>query len=146
MVDREVFDRRLSRLESLLRDLGELAAGDLRAFRVDRGRQAQAERWTHLAVECCLDLASHLIADHGWPAPESYRAAFRTLAQEGVIDPDLAEQMAGWAGLRNILVHLYLDIDHDRLHAALGSELEQLARFAVAMQRVLDEDAGGQGG
>lgn len=96
----------------------------------------------HLAVECCLDLANHLIAERGWPAPDSYRAAFRTLAQEGQIDPDLAEHMAGWEGLRTILVQLYLDIDDDRLHAALSNELEQLSSFASAMQRVLDEDAG----
>jgi uncharacterized protein YutE (UPF0331/DUF86 family) len=140
MVDREVFDRRLSRLESLLRDLAALAGRELQEFRADRALQAQAERWTHLAVECCLDLANHLIADRGWPPPESYRAAFRTLAAQGVIDSDLAEQMAGWAGLRNILVHLYLDIDHQRLHAALRDERVQLLSFAKAMQRVLDED------
>jgi uncharacterized protein YutE (UPF0331/DUF86 family) len=41
---------------------------------------------------------------------------------------------------RNILVHLYLEVDHERLHAALRDELQQVAGFAAAMQRVLDEE------
>ncbi len=107
MVDREVFERRLSRLETLVRDLRGLAGQPGDAFLSDRGLQAQGERWTHLAVECCLDLANHLIADRGWPTPDTYRDAFRTLHSEGVIDADLATSMAGWAGLRSLLVHLY---------------------------------------
>lgn len=138
MVDREVFDRRLGRLEAHLRDLHALARREREDFLADRGLQAQAERWTHLAVECALDLANHVIADRGWRTPESYRDAFHVLSEEGVIPVRLAEQMAGWAGLRNILVHAYLDIDHERLHEALRSELEQLANFAAAMQRAVD--------
>jgi uncharacterized protein YutE (UPF0331/DUF86 family) len=143
LVDREVFDRRLSRLEDLLRELARLAAVDRPRFVADRGLQAQAERWTHLAVECCLDLANHLVADRGLGTPESYRAAFEALARAGIIDGALAGQLAGWAGLRNVLVHLYLEVDHERLHHILGAELEQLARFAGAMQRVLDDEEAG---
>ena len=95
MVDREVFERRLSRLETLIRDLRALAGRPDDTYLSDRGLQAQAERWTHLAVECRLDLANHLIADRDWPTPETYRDAFRILHVEGVIDEDLATGMAG---------------------------------------------------
>ena len=79
MVDREVFERRLSRLETLIRDLRGLAGRPDDAFLSDRGLQAQAERWTHLAVECRFDLANPLIVDRGRPTPDTYRDAFRTL-------------------------------------------------------------------
>jgi uncharacterized protein YutE (UPF0331/DUF86 family) len=140
LVDREVFERRLSRLESLVRDLRALAGQPSDAVLSDRGLQAQAERWTHLAVECCLDLANHLIADRGWPTPDTYRDAFRTLHLEGVIDEDLATSMAGWAGLRNLLVHLYLDVDHALLFEILGRDLDQLEAFAKAAQQELDRE------
>ncbi len=140
MVDREVFERRLSRLETLIRDLRELAGRPDDVFLSDRGLQAQAERWTHLAVECCLDLANHLIADRGWPTPDTYRDGFRTLQLQGVIDEDLAMSMAGWAGLRNLLVHLYLDVDHALLFEILGRDLDQLEAFAKAAQQELDRE------
>jgi uncharacterized protein YutE (UPF0331/DUF86 family) len=138
LVDPEVFERRLSRLQALVGDWRGVASVEAPRILTDRGLQAQAERWTHLAIECCLDLANHLIADRGWRPPESYKAAFDTLFRQGVIDAELAAQMAAWAGLRNILVHLYLEVDHERLHTILKTELDQLVAFAHAMQTELE--------
>ena len=140
MVDREVFDRRLARLELLLGELRKMASVDAQVFLGDTGLQAQVERWTHLAVESCLDLANHLIADRGWPTTGTYRGAFELLAQRGVIEPELARKMAGWAGLRNILVHMYLDIDHQRLLDIVRNNLGDLEEFACGVQRAADDD------
>lgn len=101
----------------------------------DRAAQAQAERWLHLASECVLDLAHHLIADRGWRTPSSYRDAIRVLAENAVMDDSLADQLDLWAGLRNVLVHLYLDVDHDTLFRILQSDLDQLEDFARAVSR-----------
>jgi uncharacterized protein YutE (UPF0331/DUF86 family) len=136
MVDLDVFDRRLERLERAITDLRGLAAVDRAQFVGDRALQAQAERWTQVAVEAAIDLANHLIADRGWPTPATYRDAFRILFEHGVIDEDAARKMAGWAGLRNIIVHLYLDVDHARLHEILATELGDLESFAAALARV----------
>ena len=99
-------------------------------FVKDAAMQAQAERWLQLAAECCLDLTHHVIADRGWKTPSSYREGFEILESEGVLPSELAKHMVGWAGLRNLLVHLYLEIDHARIHAVLCDELDQLEQFA----------------
>lgn len=138
MVDRETFDRRLGKLEQLLRDLRGLQGFDRATFRTDRGLQAKAERWLQLAGEASIDLATQLIADRGWRLPSNYREAFRVLAEEDVLEPELAEQMEGWASLRNVLVHLYLEVDHDRLHEILNHELDQLERYAAAVRKALE--------
>jgi len=137
MVDPEVFARRLATLERLLADLRGLAQVDRQAFLQSRGYQAQAERWLHLAAECAIDLANHLVADRGWRTPGTYREAFEVLHEAGVVDSELAAQMASWAGLRNLLVHVYLEVDHERLHDILTRELGQLEAFALAMNRAL---------
>ena len=133
MVDEDVFDRRLERLERAIVDLRSIAAIDRARFVADRGLQAQAERWTQVAVEACVDLAHHLIADRGWQTPSTYSDAFRILGEHSVIATDAVSRMAGWAGLRNILVHLYLDVDHVRLHEVLVSELDDLVEYAAAL-------------
>lgn len=43
--------------------------------------------------------------------PADYRSSFTDLADHGILDRDLAERLAAWAGLRNVLVQLYIDID-----------------------------------
>jgi len=135
LVDREVFDRRLARLEELLRHLRRLGSVPREQFLGSDELQAQAERWLQLAAECALDLAHHLIADRGWRTPASYRDAFHVLAEEGALTADLAGRMELWAGLRNVLVHLYLDVDHERLWQIIQLNLDDLVHLAEALAR-----------
>ncbi len=129
MVDLDVLVRRLEKLEQLLRKLRGLQSVDLDTFLEDEDTQAKAERWLQVAVECALDLANHIIAERGWQTPSTYREAFKTLHREGLLEAELASQMADWAGLRNVLVHLYLEIDHRLLHKFLQEELGQIEAF-----------------
>ena len=135
MVDRGVFERRLAKLEELLSKLRPLAELDPEEYLADEVSQSLAERWLHLAVECALDLAHHLIASCGWPPPSTYRETFQLLAKEGALPAELAAQMEEWAGLRNVLVHLYLEIDQGLVFAALSQELDQLESYAAAIAR-----------
>ena len=138
MVERETIDRRLAKLEELLRRLRRLAGTDRDTYLGSPELQAQAERWLHLASECCIDLAHHLIAARGWRTPNTYREAFEVLASEGVLSAKLAQAMVAWAGLRNVLVHLYLDVDHEAVFGFLTQDLDQLEHFSVAVQRAAD--------
>ncbi len=135
MVDRDVFDRRLAKLEDLLRQLRGLAEVEKAAVLADDRVRASAERWLQVAAECCLDLAHHLIADQGWKTPSTYREAFEILHKENVLDRETARQMALWAGLRNVLVHLYLEVEPERLYQILQEDLDQLESFAAQISR-----------
>ena len=132
MVDRNVFERRLGKLEELLAKLRPVAEIDRGEYLADDTTQSLVERWLHLAMECALDLAHHLIASNGWPSPSTYRETFQVLAKHGVLTAELAAQMEGWAGMRNVLVHLYLEIDQGLVFDAL-LELDQLESFAAAI-------------
>ncbi len=140
MVDREVFDRRLAKLEELLRRLRSPSLQDWDRFQADETLQASTERWLQLASECALDLAHHLIADRGWKTPTTYREAFLVLAHEGVLTSKDAAAMEAWAGLRNVLVHLYLDVDQRRIFEIIARDLSELEDFAKAVSRAVAED------
>ncbi len=142
MVDREVFDRRLGKLEELLRRLRSLAQRDRQEFLSQATLRASAERWLHLAAECTLDLAHHLIAERGWKTPATYREAFQILRDEGVLTAEMAKEMEAWAGLRNVLVHLYLEVDPDRLFEILRTDLDQLESYAVSLSKTVAGDDG----
>lgn len=47
----------------------------------------------------------------------------------------LARSMEGWAGLRNLLVHLYLEVDPARLYEILRQDLDELERYARELAR-----------
>lgn len=131
MVDAEVLRRRVDALLGYLDRLEAFRSDDREHFVKDRDRHHLAERYLHLAVESALDIANHLIADAGFEAPETYRDAFAILARHGVLDADLGKRLQLWAGMRNVLVHLYIDIDHGMTWEAIRNDLEDLRRLAA---------------
>ena len=85
-----------------------------------------------------IDVANHVIAAEGLRTAKTYRDAFAVLSGRGVIEASLARRLGAWAGLRNVLVHLYLDIDHGLVHDALTSELGDLSEFATRLRGWLE--------
>lgn len=137
MVDRDVLVRRISALLGYIDDLRAFHGVSRDEFVAKASIHRLAERDVHLACEAMLDIAHHVISDSGWGAPDSYRESMRVLADRGVLPADLARRLEGWVGLRNILVHLYLDTDHGRVHDAIVSELGDLEAFARAIRPLL---------
>jgi uncharacterized protein YutE (UPF0331/DUF86 family) len=86
----------------------------------------------HLACECVLDIAQHVISDQGYRQPANYKDAMEILRQEGLLTADLGARLQRWMGLRNVLVHLYAEIDHGRTFDAIALDLGDLEQFAAA--------------
>ena len=82
-----------------------------------------------VALQECLSLASHWLADEGWEVPGTYAEVFRVLAERNVLDHDLAARMAGAAGLRNLIAHRYGAPDWTRIHDIASHHIEDLPRF-----------------
>ena len=89
-----------------------------------------------VAAQCAIDLALAMISRRGLGIPQTYRDAFSLLARAGVLDAELATELEGWAGLRNVLAHVYTSLDLDRLHQAL-SETAPLRRLHAVAAREL---------
>lgn len=83
------------------------------------------------AAQICIDLASHVISSEGLRVPRDYGDAFRVLAESGVLDASLAERMVSLAGARDLIVHLYAEVDDERLARSVRQGgLDDLSRFA----------------
>jgi uncharacterized protein YutE (UPF0331/DUF86 family) len=124
-------------VEARLRRLGEVVAR-LRRYR-DRGPellrtdpdlQWLVERGLQLGCETVLDVGNHVVASTSSRAPETYEAILDALALEGALSADLRAELKGIGGLRNVLVHDYLDVDTARVIEALDRAPERFERFA----------------
>jgi uncharacterized protein YutE (UPF0331/DUF86 family) len=82
-----------------------------------------------LAVQSCLDIASHLIADEGWPPATTLASAFVALQEHGVLRAETADALGRAAGLRNVVAHGYAGIDVTKVHGAAQAGLADLAAF-----------------
>jgi len=137
LVDADRVLRRLERLEELLEAL-EAARGRGRAA-LDRDirDELHVEHALQLAIQACIDVGAHLVSELGLRTPDDYGQIFQSLGREGRLDRDLAKRLERAVGMRNLLVHEYLDIDLDRVWEALGDldDLRAFAAFAAARAR-----------
>lgn len=130
---REV-DRRIGRLRRILEAGREAFLGDPEV-------QAAAERHLQVAIQGAIDAGAHLVAEASAETPADYAGVFAALARMGVIDGGLAERLARAARLRNLLVHLYLQVDPERLWEAIG-QVGDLEALAAAVERHLGPGRG----
>jgi uncharacterized protein YutE (UPF0331/DUF86 family) len=130
VVDPDVVARRLLALSESLKELERPEAGDATALAASSMLRAAVERWLQVAIEACIDVASHVIASEGWPPPSTGREAFMILAQHGRIPGDLAQRLGLAVGLRNILVHDYARTELTILARTIRGDLPDLRDFA----------------
>jgi len=128
--------RRLNEYVGYLKALGETPEQE---FIHDFVRLGSAKYYLLTAIETCLDLAQHLIATHGWRAPQTYADVFDVLAEQGIVDADFLPALRSMARFRNRLVHLYWDVDPETIYRLLQENLDDFDRFAQVMLAALSD-------
>jgi uncharacterized protein YutE (UPF0331/DUF86 family) len=95
------------------------------------------ERYLQLAIQTLLDICNHIVADDRLGPVEEYRDAIRLLGEGGYLEPELVQRLIPMAGLRNILVHDYLEVDRARIYALMQDCLDDFEQFATKIGRCL---------
>ena len=82
------------------------------------------------AVQSCVDIGMHLLAESGETVPCTMADVFARLADAGRLTPDLAARLRPAVGFRNLAVHRYDDIDWSIVHRIRTDRLVDFAEFA----------------
>jgi uncharacterized protein YutE (UPF0331/DUF86 family) len=136
LVDAASIESRLERVRILLVELDEIHEGGRGAYDESLRLRLATQRGLQLAIQACIDIGSHLVAELDLPLPADYRGVFTALVAKG-LDAELSDRLGSAAGLRNVLVHDYLDIDEDVVWGSLD-HLDDLRRFAAFVVERLD--------
>ncbi|GAB4296095.1 MAG: DUF86 domain-containing protein [Thiohalomonadaceae bacterium] len=137
MVRPEVIRRRLERYGECLTILERAGRYTLQEFLADPEHYGSAERFLQLAIEASLDMGSHIVADEGLGTVEQGRDIPRLFREHGFIDTDLEQRWIRMIGLRNILVHEYLEVDREIVHDVLRNHLGDLAALQPVFAKFL---------
>lgn len=95
-----------------------------------------------LAVQACADIASHIIADEGWPAAKTLAIGFDRLVEHAVTTEATGEQLKRSVGLRNVVAHGYAPVNAGMVHAAATTGLADLEAFAADVARFIQSASG----
>ena len=135
MVRREVAATRVARALGWLNDAEALLARPPETFVADRSGRDLALFYLFLAIQECIDLAAHWVADEGWVPPDDAGSTFDVLADRGVIDRSTADALRAATGLRNRIAHGYAMADYGRVHEESRPGLPALRLFLDAVAR-----------
>lgn len=130
-----------AKLESLSRCLGrirEKLPQDKQAFLTDWDAQDLVMKNVERAVQLCVDVANHLLADRSSAPPTSMALSFLELGRQGIIGAALADQLRRTVGLRNLAFHEYEALDYDRIYDVLAGGLGVFEQFAKEILGLLD--------
>jgi uncharacterized protein YutE (UPF0331/DUF86 family) len=133
MVNKAKLDQMLSNLRGFLGVLKTLGAVPRDRFLKDADKIGNAKYHFVISIECCIDVANHVIASENYRFPRDNADGFVVLVEQGVLDESLREPLRAMAKLRNRLVHLYWDVDDGAVHDYLQRSLQDMERFARAV-------------
>ena len=133
MVDKAKLDQMLSNLRRYSEALRRLAEQPREAFLANPDQIGSAKYHLLIAIECCIDVANHIIASENLRFPKDNADSFVVLTEQGVLDPGMKDSLRAMARFRNRLVHLYWDVEDARVHEYLRDSLGDLHAFARAI-------------
>ena len=135
MADAYILARSLADLRDAVARIRSVLPADLAAFERDRTVREVVVLNLFVALQNCLTIATHWLADARLDVPAGYREAMLALRGRGVLEADLSERLAAAAGLRNLIAHRYGVLDWRRVHEIAATRLGDLVAFADQIER-----------
>lgn len=135
MVDPAVLASILNNLRGYLKKLEILAALPEETFLGNFANVESAKHLLQVSIECCLDIAHHIVADEGYRTPADYYDTFVVLQENGILPPSFMPTLRKMVSFRNRVVHLYWEVDDEIVYRVLQ---ENLRDFESYIKYILD--------
>ncbi len=129
MISSEVINAMIDLIEENLRLIEEIRAQGFESFSGNFRDIQAAKHSLQEAIEACLDIGSHIIAEKGFRRAEDYKDIYKVLEEEGIIYPVLSEKLQEMAQFRNLLVHRYGKIDTKRIFIIMSGDVNDIRQF-----------------
>ncbi len=95
-----------------------------------------------VAIQGCIDICNHIVAKKGGRAPQDYGDCFRLMAELGILEESISNQLVQMAKFRNLLIHLYWEVDNERVYKILMTNLDDVDRFLINIGSFLKKEVG----
>ena len=136
MVSLEKITDKFGQLDEFLVILRGIKRTTLESFLKDKILIGGAKYYLQVSIECCLDIANHIIAAQGFRAPMDYADSFKVLVEHDVLNEGLGKKLRQMAKFRNRLVHLYGKIDDAYVYTFIKHDMQDILDFKkVVAQR-----------
>ncbi|MFC2157868.1 DUF86 domain-containing protein [Acidobacteriota bacterium] len=138
MVKPEVVEDRIKKLQEYLEKLLELKNINKSEFGSDFRNSTSAKYLLQVSIECCLDVANHIIASEKYRSPDDYADSFRVLNEQKIVPDSLIDRLIEMAKFRNRIVHVYWEVDEDLIYDIIQNYLSDFELYIQSILTVLN--------
>lgn len=135
--DRERLIRLLDYLESEVDEFAMFSDLTWEIYQKDKVKRRNVERWIENIVMSATDLVKVLLASENRPIPDSYKEIVYHVGLIVDFDEEFGKRLSRWAGLRNIVVHEYLDIRWKNIKEFIGESEPVFRQLINGMKKIL---------
>ena len=147
MIDTQSVNDRLAFIQATLQQLRSRQPLTLETLKNDPDKRGATLYELQTCIEAMSDIANHIIAATGLRKPQERGEAFTILAEAGILPQGLAQELVEAVGMRNIVVHGYLNVVLELVHQTLQNDLSYIEAFAQHIVAYLrSQSAGSQRG
>ena len=129
MISADKITDKFGQLDEFLAILKGMRKAPVDKFLKDKILIGSAKYYLQVSIECCLDIANHIIAAEGFRAPQDYADSFKVLEEHDVFDEPLGMKLRQMAKFRNRLDHLYGEIDDGYVYEFMNKDLQDILDF-----------------
>jgi uncharacterized protein YutE (UPF0331/DUF86 family) len=126
----ETIRQRLHLLEGYVQQLHGYRQRTFDDVRGDIGLVWAIEHGLQLSIQCVIDVCQYLVAMLALGVPATSQDAIELLHDTGVFPAAFAHTLVQMVRFRNILVHVYTQVDVGRVYDTLQNHLDDFGQFA----------------
>ncbi|MFQ6100668.1 MAG: HepT-like ribonuclease domain-containing protein [Anaerolineae bacterium] len=130
MIDERTVNERLAYIDVTLAHLKSRRALSLAELRADEDKRGATLYELQTCIEAITDIGNHFIAALGLRKPKNRGEIPLILAEAGIITEPLARRLVQAVGLRNVLVHGYLDLALTAVYQTIQENLDDVEVFS----------------
>lgn len=90
------------------------------------------------AVQTCVDIAAHIVAELDVRTPQTMSESFDRLCEAGVVHKETAVRLQKSVGFRNIAIHEYQAINWDVVYSVITNHLNDFRVYAREVMEWLE--------
>lgn len=90
-----------------------------------------------IVIEGAIDICNHVVARLGGRAPCDYADCFAILGELGIFSDEFVEKLKRMAKFRNLLVHLYWQVDNRKVYQALKEHIQNLRAYLQGIEKLI---------
>lgn len=136
VVDKQRLEDKIYFVKKNLKKLYELKKEAKENFISDYRIFDSAKYNLQVSIEALIDIGNHIISRENFELPATNADTFRILVKENIISKEKLKSYIAMAKFRNMVVHLYEEIDEEEIYNIVQNHLDDFEYFIKRVAKI----------